>query len=110
LQRSYVSSVCERYSSITGDEDKPERTKCIDTTLTQASQCRFSCREWAPTLLPDNKCLSCFREMIACSIKAVPDKHGDKRSFAMDSAVCLESLSACRTSCGKETSAAELAD
>ncbi len=110
LHRSYVSSVCDRYSSVTGDEDKPERTKCIDTTLTLASQCRLTCREWAPTLLSDNKCLSCFRDVIACSIKGVRSKHGDKRSFAMDSEECLASLSECMTNCGKETSAAEVAN
>jgi hypothetical protein len=32
LHRSYVNSVCERYSAI-ADRDKPERTKCIRTYL-----------------------------------------------------------------------------
>jgi TPR repeat protein len=109
LHRSYVNSVCERYSSI-ADEDKSERTKCIDTTLMLASQCRVTCREWAPTLLSDNKCLSCFRDLIACGIKEAPNKEGDKRPFSVDSGECLGSLSECMTNCGKATSSSEVAN
>ena len=28
-----------------------------------------TCREWAPTSLADNKCVTCFQILIACSIK-----------------------------------------
>jgi TPR repeat protein len=104
LHRSYVSSVCERYSSI-DDGDKPERAKCIDVGLSLAGRCRVTCREWAPTLVSDNKCLPCFRTMIACSIR-----EGDKRSFATDSEECLGSLSACMTNCEKAISSSERAD
>jgi TPR repeat protein len=60
LHRSYVTSVCERYSAI-AEGDKPERTKCIRMSLTLAQQCRGSCREWAPTSLADNKCVTCLK-------------------------------------------------
>jgi TPR repeat protein len=66
LQRSYVNSVCERYSAI-ADSDTPERTKCIDMSLKLAKQCRNSCREWAPTSSADNKCATCFQILITCS-------------------------------------------
>jgi TPR repeat protein len=110
LHRAYVSSVCERYSS-TADSDKPERTKCIDTSLNVARYCRDTCREWAPTLAPDNKCLSCFRDVIACSInRKAPRRETDKSSFAADSDECLESFSECTQTCEKGTSPSQVAN
>jgi hypothetical protein len=67
LHRSYVNSVCERYSAI-ADGDKPERTKCVSMSLTLAQQCRGSCREWAPISFADNHCVTCFQMLIVCSI------------------------------------------
>src|SRR5262245_40345253 len=49
LHRSYVNSVCERYTATIADSDKPERAKCVSMSLTLAQQCRGSCREWAAT-------------------------------------------------------------
>src|SRR5262249_32020846 len=88
LHRSYANSVCERYSAI-ADGDKPGRTKCVSMSLTLAQQCRSSCREWAPTSLADNKCVTCFQALIACSISQEPPDSNDipyavpKDCFAM---------------------------
>jgi TPR repeat protein len=109
LHRAYVSSVCERYSS-TADGDKPERTKCIDTSLNVARYCRDTCREWAPTLAPDNKCLSCFTDVIACSLnRKAPNRENDS-AFAIDSSECLESFSECTQTCEKGTSPSQVAN
>ncbi len=110
LHKSYANSVCEGYSS-TADGDKSERTKCIGAGLTLARHCRATCREWAPTLVSDNKCLSCFRSLIACSINRQPtNAEAAKTPFAVDSSECLESLSDCMSSCGKANSPSELAN
>jgi hypothetical protein len=42
------------------NDDKSERTKCIEMSLIVAKQCRESCREWAPSLLAENKCMPCL--------------------------------------------------
>src|SRR5262245_20315328 len=88
LHRSYVNSVCERYSPTTTDSDKPERTKCVSMSLTLAQQCRGSCREWAPTPLADNTCVTCFQELIACGRSQDPPEQG-----------CLAALADCRANC-----------
>lgn len=78
LHRSYVNSVCERYTATTTDSDKPERAKCVSMSLTLAQQCRGSCREWSSTSLADNKCMICFQTVIACSInQEPPDSQGN---------------------------------
>jgi hypothetical protein len=59
LHGSYVDAVCGRYSA-TENDDKSERTKCIEMSLIVAKQCRESCREWAPSLLAENKCMPCL--------------------------------------------------
>jgi len=50
LHRSYVTSVCDRYSEIVDDE-KPERATCVGMSLTLARQCRVirrhAARQWA---------------------------------------------------------------
>jgi TPR repeat protein len=97
LHRSYVNSVCERYSAI-ADGDKPERTKCISMSLTLAQQCRGSCREWAPTSLADNKCVTCFEVLIACSISEEPTDNNDI-SYAVHSKGCLTALADCTANC-----------
>jgi hypothetical protein len=75
LHRSYVNSVCGRYSAI-ADNGQPERTKCVRMSLTLAQPCRRSCREWAPTSLAENKCVTCFQGLIACSIgRESPDRN-----------------------------------
>jgi TPR repeat protein len=99
LHRSYVNSVCERFSAI-ADGDKPERTKCVDVSLTLARQCRDSCREWAPTRLPDNKCVTCFQMSVACGIsQALPDSQSDDKLYAEYSKGCLAALADCTASC-----------
>jgi TPR repeat protein len=94
LHRSYVNSVCQHFSAM-ADGDKPERTKCIDVSLTTARRCRDSCREWAAGPWADNKCATCFQVLIACSIsQESPDNQSnDKRVHRV-----LERLpcSACR--------------
>jgi TPR repeat protein len=98
-QRSYVSSVCERYWAL-ADSDDPERTKCVLTGLTAAKQCRESCREWAATSRPDNECLACFQSMIACSVGQDPPagQGNDKPPYAAPK-VCLAALADCNASC-----------
>jgi TPR repeat protein len=103
LHRSYVNSVCERFSAI-ADSDKPERTKCIDMSLTLAKQCRDSCREWAPASLADNKCVTCFQILIACSIgQEPPDSHGNDKPYAVYSKGCLAALADCTANCRERT-------
>ena len=103
FHRSYVNSVCERYSAI-ADSDKPERTKCVSMSLTLAQQCRGSCREWAPTSLADNKCVTCFQTLIACSIsQEPPDGQGNDMPYAMYSKRCLAALADCTANCSGQT-------
>ena len=103
LHRSYVNSVCERYSA-TADGDKPERTKCLSMSLTLAQQCRGSCREWAATPLTDNKCVTCFQVLIACSIsQEPPDSQGDEMPYALYSKGCLAALADCTANCREQT-------
>ena len=89
LQRSFVNAVCERYSS-TFTGEKSDREKCIDTSLTLARQCRNTCRDWASTLLPANRCLTCFHSNIACNANEVPIN-------------CVESYAECMTNCSRRT-------
>jgi TPR repeat protein len=99
LQRSYVSSVCERYWAL-ADSDDPERTKCVLTGLTAAKRCRESCREWAASLRPDNECVTCFQSMIACSVGQDPsDGQGNAKPPYAAPKVCLASLADCNASC-----------
>jgi hypothetical protein len=103
LHRSYVNSVCERYSAI-ADGDKPERTKCVSTSLTLAQQCRSSCRKWAPTPLADNKCVICFQTLIACSISQEPTDSNDM-PYAVHSRGCLAALADCTANCRGQSAA-----
>jgi hypothetical protein len=99
LHRSYVNSVCERYSA-TADGDKPERTKCVGMSLALAQQCRASCREWAPTSLADNKCAACFQTLDACRItQEPPDSQGNDKPYAVDSKTCLAASADCTAKC-----------
>jgi TPR repeat protein len=103
LHRAYVNSVCERYSA-TADGDKPERTKCVNMSLTLTQQCRGSCREWAPTPLADNKCVTCFQVLIACSISQERlDSQGNDIPYAVYSKGCLAALADCTASCREQT-------
>jgi hypothetical protein len=92
LHRSYVNSVCVRYSAI-ADGDKPERTKCVSMSLALAQQCRGSCREWAPTSLADNHCVTCFQMFIAC--QGGPDSQGSD----MPPKDCLATHADCTANC-----------
>src|SRR5215510_2349416 len=96
LHRSHVSSVCERYSAI-ADNGQPERTKCVRMSLTLAQQCRSSCREWAPTSLADNKCVTCFQALIACSISQEQPDSNDI-PYAVPKG-CLTALADCTANC-----------
>jgi TPR repeat protein len=99
LHRSYVTSVCDRYSEIVDDE-KPERTTCVGMSLALARQCRDSCREWAPTRLADNKCVACFQATIACSTgQERPESSDNDRSYAVDSKACLAAAADCTAHC-----------
>lgn len=99
LHRSYVNSVCERYSA-TADGDKPERTKCVGVSLALAQQCRASCREWAATPLADNKCAACFQTLDACRIsQEPPDGQGNDKPYAVDSKTCLAASADCMAKC-----------
>ncbi len=109
LQRSYVSSACGPYSS-TVSEENPDRTRCIETGLSLASKCRGTCREWASTLSPDNKCLICFRSMIACSAGVSRAGEGDEKPDALGSSDCLESLEECTTGCSRDTTSSRIAN
>jgi TPR repeat protein len=100
IHRSYVNSICARYSTTIADGGKPERTKCIDVSLTLAKQCRDSCRAWAPTPLPENKCVTCFQAFIGCSTnQESPDSQGDDRPYAEYSKGCLAALGDCTANC-----------
>jgi TPR repeat protein len=100
LHRSYVNSVCERYSAI-ADSDKPERTKCVSMSLTLTQQCRGSCREWAPTSLADSKCVTCFQMLVACSIGQEPVDANDI-PYAVPKG-CLAALADCTANCRGQT-------
>jgi TPR repeat protein len=101
--RSYVNSVCDRYLA-TVDSDKPDRTKCVSVSLTAAQQCRGSCVEWAHTSLPDNKCVTCFQMLTACSINETPpDGQGNDVAYEASSKRCLASLADCTASCRAQT-------
>ena len=103
LHRSYVSSVCDRYSS-TASEGEPERRKCIGMSLTLAKQCRDSCREWGPILSPDNKCLACFRAIISCSVsQELLYSQLDERPYSVHSTECVASHAECMMNCGRQT-------
>jgi uncharacterized protein len=106
FQRSYVNSVCERYS-VTPDSDKPERTKCVRMSLTLAQQCRGSCREWAPTALADNKCVTCFQTLVRCSISQEPTEgQNNDMPYAVYSQGCLAALTDCTANCRQQPSPA----
>jgi TPR repeat protein len=103
LHRSYVDAVCGRYST-SENGDKLERTKCIEMSLTVAKQCRETCREWAPSLLAENKCIPCVQALIACSIRQEPpNSQGGDAQYAVYSKACLAALADCMASCSKET-------
>jgi TPR repeat protein len=103
FQRSYVGSVCERYSAI-ADGDNPERTKCVSMSLTLAQQCRGSCREWALTSLADNKCMACFQTLNACSTsEEPPDSQANQMPYELYSKGCLSALADCIASCRGQT-------
>jgi uncharacterized protein len=105
LHRSYVSSVCDRFSS-TANVEKPERTKCIDMSLTLARQCRETCREWAPTLSAENRCLTCFSALIACSVsQKLRYSPSEERPYAVHSGTCLASQTDCMAKCSGQASA-----
>jgi TPR repeat protein len=100
LHRSYVNSVCGRYSAI-ADNGEPERTKCVKMSLTLAQPCRSSCREWAPTSLAENKCVTCFQVLIACSIdQEPPDSNDIPYAVPKD---CLAALTDCTANCRGQT-------
>jgi TPR repeat protein len=103
LHRSYVNSICERYSAI-ADNGQPERTKCVRMSLTLAQPCRNSCREWAPTPLADNKCVACFQMLIACSISQEPPASNDI-PHAVHSKDCLAAHADCTANCRGQTRA-----
>ena len=94
LQRSYVNSVCDRYSAL-AEDGKPKRTTCIDVSLSVVMQCRNSCREWAPTSLADNKCVTCFQSLISC----MPDKEDHERPYSEHSEGCLDAFNDCTANC-----------
>src|SRR5262245_63342612 len=99
LHRSYVNSVCERYSA-TADGDNTERTKCVRISLMLAQQCRGSCREWAPTSQAENRCMTCFQIVIACSInQEPPENQGDDIPYGVYSRGCMAALADCTASC-----------
>jgi uncharacterized protein len=99
LHKSYVNSVCERYST-TADGDRPERTKCIGMSLALAQRCRASCRELAPTSLANNKCAACFQTLRACSVSSEPgDSQGVDKLYTVDSKACLAASAECTASC-----------
>jgi TPR repeat protein len=103
LHRSYVNSVCERYSA-TADGDNTERTKCVRISLMLAQQCRGSCREWAPTSQAENRCMTCFQIVIACSInQELPENQGNDIPYAAHSKGCLAALADCTATCRGRT-------
>jgi hypothetical protein len=71
--------------------------------LTLAQPCRSSCREWAPTSLADNKCVTCFQGLIACSIgRESPDRNDIPYAVPKD---CLAALADCTANCQGQTGA-----
>ena len=102
LQRSYVSSVCERYSAL-ADNDNPERAKCLVMSFTLAKQCRESCSGWAATSMADNRCVTCLQLLIACGISQEPaDSQGDGKPYAV-SKDCLAAHADCTAKCRGQT-------
>ena len=102
LHRSYIS-VCDHYSA-DADGEKPEHTKCIDMLLSVSKQCRDSCREWASTLLTENKCLACFQDLLACSLRPeVTNNEGERKSYTAESDICIAALANCRLGCNGRT-------
>jgi hypothetical protein len=100
LHRSHVNSVCGRYSAI-AENGQPERKKCARMSLTLAQPCRSSCREWAPTSLGENKCVTCFQAFIDCSIgQQGPDSSDIPYAVPKD---CLAALADCTASCRAQT-------
>jgi TPR repeat protein len=103
LQRSYVGSACERYSA-TADNDNPERTKCVEMSLMLAKQCRDSCREWAFTPMADNKCLTCFQALIACTDRRESAaSQPNYEPYVVHSKGCLAGLASCTANCRGQT-------
>jgi len=72
-------------------------------SLTLAQQCRSSCREWAPTSLADNKCVTCFQVLIACSISQEPPDSNDI-PYAVPKG-CLAALADYTANCRGQTAA-----
>jgi len=106
LHRSYVDSVCERYSA-SAEVDKTERTRCIDMSLTLAKRCRESCREWAFTPSAENRCLGCLQSFIACSVgRQPPSGERNDKPYAADSQGCLAALAECTAACGEQAAPA----
>jgi TPR repeat protein len=102
LHRSYVNSVCNRYAAI-ADGDKPDRTKCVGTSLTAAQQCRGSCRDWAHTSQADNSCVTCFQMLTACSTSQTPmDSQSNDTPYEESSKRCLAALADCTASCRRQ--------
>jgi TPR repeat protein len=103
LHRSYVDDVCGRYSASEND-GKSERTKCVEMSLTLTRQCRETCREWATSLLAENKCIPCFQALLECSIRQEPpNSQGDEAQYAVYSKACLAALADCVPGCSRET-------
>jgi TPR repeat protein len=101
LHKSYVNSVCDRYSA-TADDGKPERTSCVSLSLTLARQCRDTCREWAATRLTDNRCAACFQSLSACDVSPASADHRDNdKSFAAAAKTCQAASADCTASCRK---------
>jgi hypothetical protein len=99
LHKSYVNSVCERYST-TADGDRPERTKCIGMSLALAQRCRVSCRELPPTSLANNTCGACFQTLTTCTVgPEPPDGQGNDKPYPVDAKVCLAASAECTAGC-----------
>jgi TPR repeat protein len=99
LHRSYVMSICERFS-VEIDGEQPERTKCIGTSLSMAQQCRDTCREWAPSSQAENKCLACFRALTACSSSQEPPAgEGRDQPYEGYAKACLAAFADCNAGC-----------
>ena len=103
LHRSYVDDVCGRYSASESD-GKSERTKCVEMSLILTRQCRETCRQWATSLLAENKCIPCFQALLACSMRQEqPNSQGDEARYAVYSKACLAAHADCMPSCSRET-------
>jgi uncharacterized protein len=100
LHRSYVNSVCGRYSA-TAENGQPERTKCVRISTTLAEPCRSSCREWARTSLGENECVTCFQAVIDCNIRQRATDISDI-PYAVPKD-CLAALVDCTASCRAQT-------